>query len=267
MSGMPYHLEKGPIFSVLEAFANDSLPRLRKALDDLRAGVALVDVGVVDSTTLHAGPHPTKAALAAHINEHWLGMSHKAGKWVGQAPFDPQAPTTTGHWQHYHGPVEAILRQTLIRAAEVSLGIGHNASVPADPPRRWPVEFFWKCPQPWFEGWVTWRAGTDGHGQVTVILATPADTGVVLDRPTKGRPPCIVNPPSTNDPTGKPAGRGMWVVTAKEHDQVAVPSTTPGRLGAWALPGSVWTDSGPVVTVMPAEIDGGVAAGGRRYTP
>lgn len=264
MSGMPYHLEKGPILSVLEAFANQDYKRLAAAVDALRAGVALVDVGVVNSTTLQGGPHPTVAALVDHINRHWLGMTRQGGSWVPQPPFDPQHPTTTGHWQHYHGPVEAILRETFIRAAEVSIGIDHGAPVPRHPRRQWPVEFFWKCPQPWFEGWVTWRRSSGACGQVTVVLATPADTGVVLDSPVNGRD-CTVNPVSTDDGKGATASQGMWVVTATKHLQASVPSTAPGALGQWALPAAIWHGTGPVVTVAPAEKDGGVAPHGRPY--
>lgn len=265
MSGMPYHLEKGPILSVLESFANDDVNRRKAALAALRANTPLVQVGVVDSTTLKGGPHPTVAALVAHINQHWFGMTKAAdGSWQPQAAFDPAQPATTGHWQHYHGPVEQILRETLIRAAEVSLGIDHGAPIPAKPPQQWPVEFFWKCPQPWFEGWVTWRSHGGGQGQVTVILATPADTGVVLDSPLNGRDR-VKNPTSIRGRRGQVARQGMWVVTATQHTQVTTTTTRPGPLGQWVLPMSMWLGTGPVVTVAPSEQDGGVAAGGRPY--
>lgn len=272
MSGMPYHLEKGPIISVLEAFANGTAKQLGVALTKLRNGDPLVEIGVVDSKTLHSKTFAYQWLLVHHINKHWLGMTKTNGAWARQPAFDPNHPATTGHWQHYHGPVEKILRETFIRAAEVSLGLDHDQKpVPATPVRHWPVEFFWKCPQPWFEGWVTWRRSAGGDGQVTVILATPADTGVVLDSPVKGRN-CQVNPTTTKPvhPTTKKAKeshQGMWVVTAKQHKQYLASTTAPSPSGQVTLPGSVWCGEQGVVTVAPHFYDGGASPDGLGYTP
>ena len=46
MPGMPYHLEKGPLLSVLDSFFNGgSTDRLRTALTELRQNVPLSQVG------------------------------------------------------------------------------------------------------------------------------------------------------------------------------------------------------------------------------
>ena len=57
---------------------------------------------------------------------------------------------------------------------------------PAAPDRSWPIYFFFKCQQPFFEGWVTWQCHSVNRkaaGQVTVIFATPGHNHPVSDHP------------------------------------------------------------------------------------
>ena len=96
MSGMPYHLEKGPIISVLEAFANGTAKELGVALTKLRNGDPLVEIGVVDSKTLKSKTFAYQWLLVHHINKHWLGMTKTNGAWAPQRAFDPNQPATTG---------------------------------------------------------------------------------------------------------------------------------------------------------------------------
>jgi hypothetical protein len=195
---------------------------------------------------------------------------------------------TTGFWFQYFGDVQAILRETLIRAIEVSLGLAHVA--PGDEPcgekpdRHLPIELFWKCPQRWFEGWVCWRSDRHtGTGQVTVMLATPGHGKPVLESPLAGKG-FVENPPdSTWDPAegereppsngvfsdnGGPrqAPKGMWVITHADHAQLpATPDEGPTTSGRWSIPsfGPTYVGVGPIVTVAPSEIDGGVRPNGR----
>ena len=82
------------------------------------------------------------------------------------------------------------MRQTLLRAGEVTLGFPRPAAGQPLPPgiRHWPVDFFWKCGQPRFEGWVTWRSTTRSPttGHVAVIFATPATPDTVLNARDEG---------------------------------------------------------------------------------
>src|SRR3954453_10638373 len=171
MPGMPYHLEKGPVLSVLENMLDRSAAELEVLLDRLRdPTIPMAQVGGLDSTTLDAPPSPTELDRVAHIERDWFGFAPGT---QAQPAFNLFSHRTTGLWESYYGDVVGIVRETMTRAVEVSLGLDHGADPPGS--RRWPIELFWKCPNPWFEGWVTWRhdpADVD-RGQVTVVLATP----------------------------------------------------------------------------------------------
>ena len=97
MPGMPYHLEKGPLLSVLDSFCNTgSTQRLTTALVQLRNGASLPQIGVFDSPNLYSNafqyPFRNRDELVAHFNDHWLGIPPGTDPW-------------TGHWRNYKGPV------------------------------------------------------------------------------------------------------------------------------------------------------------------
>jgi hypothetical protein len=253
MPGMPYHLEKGPLLSVLEDFCNRGPEaRLVKALKELRAGTPLPDVGPFDSPNLYwprfPWPYQNPGQLIAHFNDHWLGIP-------------PTSTTHTGHWQFYEGPVEDIMRETMIRALELVLGVDHD---PADeapvPTRHWLIDFFWKCPQPWFEGWVSWRKLGQGwsEGKVTVIFATPADDGVVLRDPRREAdlvPNQVAN-----------GSEGSWLVSSALHTQNVQLTVVPTSSGSVIFP-TTWTvDTPNIVVVAPRFGSGGSKNGGMPYT-
>jgi hypothetical protein len=250
---MPYHLEKGPLLSVLDSFFNSgSDARLVNALTKLRTGVPLDSIGVFDSPNLYSPafpfPYRRREDLVGHFNTHWLG----------QAPLNVNTDgRQTGHWQFYSGPVEAIMRETLIRALELVLGVRHDPDGPAPTPtRHWTIDFWWKCPQPWFEGWVTWR-NTTSAGHVTVIFATPSDDGVVLRNPS-AEATLVAADVAT-------ATEGSWLVSSKTHTQVLQLTSV------WAPPGQLifpttWTiDPGPVVVLAPNLGSGGARDHGFPY--
>jgi len=192
----------------------------------------------------------------------------------------------TGFWVQYFGDVEEIVRQTLIRTIEVSLGLEHGDDVPDGGPRRvLPIELFWKCPQRWFEGWVTWRWDeVHGTGQVTTMFATPGSGKPVLQNPMDGDR--AVESPSTKVttagtvPTGpgpstgqagtNESPKGMWVVTHRHHLEMPdLPDHFPTPSGEWAIPefGPTYVGLCDVVCVQPSEADGGVNPFGRPYLP
>src|ERR1700680_4110410 len=126
MPTMPYHLEKGPTLSVLEDFLADE-QRLVTAVGQLRAGWLLSDIGFLDSPNLNAGPNPTLAGRIAYLNEDWLGMElDQAGQWTPQRPFGGGV-VSTGAWNRWYGDADEILRETFLRAGEISLDIDHGA--------------------------------------------------------------------------------------------------------------------------------------------
>ena len=239
MGGMPYHLEKGPIFARLEAKYNGDRALLHQFLEALWLGQPLGDHGVLTSP-MYPAPNPSVAnAIPAQrktsMLTHWFGD-------VGGSPqpaFGSSHPVTgkvvrhTGYWAHYYGDVRAIVKDTLLRAGEVALGYERpNVGDPLPPgTRHWPVEFFWKCGQPRFEGWVTWRAHpAQNVGQVNVIFATPATPDPVLDQPSKGG--------TTPSAVHLTQPQGMWVTSHSSHHQHRVVTYAPSPSGAWLVPES-----------------------------
>ena len=260
MPGMPYHLEKGPVLSVLEDVLRGPTAQVENILTRLRdPAVPLAEVGGLDSTTLNAPPYPTTADRVAHIEKDWFGYVVGTQQ---QAPFNPLTNPTTGFWENYWGDVAGIVRETLTRAVEVALGLDHDAEPPGT--RHWPIELFWKCPNPWFEGWVTWRhePAQPASGQVTVILATPGNGAVVLDDPRQGRTPSV-------GPVAPTGNQGMWVVTHAGHRPYVVLTTVTTAPGHIPIPtlGTLFAGLTPVVTVAPSFIDGGASPNGLAYVP
>ena len=132
-------------------------------LDQVQSRLDSEDLGEIE----FSGSFPTDECDWETIHDYlaWIApYAHGLRNWP-----------VTGFWVQYFGNVEEIVRQTLIRTIEVSLGLQHGEDVPSGGPRRvLPIELFWKCPQRWFEGWVTWRWDeTHGTGQVTTMFATP----------------------------------------------------------------------------------------------
>ncbi len=283
MPGMPFYVEKGPQFSVIESYVLDDRERGIDLLEDLRAGgtsslsVIAESIGLT-TQSLDAGAN-TAEERVKHLNAHWFEQHYdKAAKrWVRDPQPSTPAVSASGHWNWWHGyagDVYEIMRQTMITAAEVSLGIE-----PGQDPRTagrkdpWPIELFWHCGQNWFEGWVTWRRNGPG-GQVTVLLCTPTAGTPIRPSPLasaappheKGRAQA---PPYSDKPKPSGRSRGMVVVTHHHHERVQGPAQHPvqamGTRGVLTVPVSYWQGCGPVVRVMPSEPDGGVLPGGRTY--
>ena len=299
---MPYHLEKGPMFSVVEDWAAKAgwqgLLKFRDAL--LFHNAPAADVAL-DSVNLNAGPTPTYQDRVKHVNEDWFGWHEDTatGQWVQQVDtdFDPQTHPETGYWHNYFGDVEKIWRTTLIRAAEVALGLDHRQTWPEDQetPRCWPINFYWRCPNAWFETWITWRnEGKLPHeGMVIVHIHTPGHGSPILTSPLS--PPNRSGPnfpEYIEEPLSANGTYGMWVTSQSVHNKhiCAVPvrpaeiekrRMTPQELAKWQYKhthagtgigqvlaphfGPVYQGTGGVVTVQPCEVDGGVLPQGRPY--
>jgi hypothetical protein len=200
----------------------------------------------------------------------------------------------TGFWNQYYGDVEGIVRETFASAIEVALGLtrvqGANRELLKEyragksTPCRLPIEVFWKCPQRWFEGWVTWRYDrsddNDGRGQVTVLIASPGSGTPLLERPDLGRGALRVTGLLSEGaaatrflarPIGTDIGlaaKGMWVVSHEDHMLLDPPNTWKGsQHGKWRIPpfGPSYVGIGDIVVVQPSEADGGVFPDGVRY--
>jgi hypothetical protein len=288
---MPYAMEKGPYLSIVEDYLNGELDRAVKALEDLREGAAVVDLGPLD------GQYPgiyTPAQLKQHVGEDWWGfrpvLDPSSGEVVGWDPqeqFDASTNPTTGFWQHWYGDPEAVFRQTLQRALEVALGVEHvdgPGGGPVHPTRHWFISMFWNCPHPWYEGWVSWhrRSGSRRSGQVTMVVNTPAHippstepghhNGELFNSPLRpaGDPPDKIQPYEV-EPTEATGDNGLWLVSQVYHQEwsPAPTSSAPSPPGTFRPPvlGRPVQSLGRVITVAIAERDGGVLPDGRPYVP
>jgi hypothetical protein len=270
---MPYLLEKGPIWSVVESALRRDAQTTYFFLEYLRDTSQPLSLGpIVAASSLNKGPMPTAAERAKHLDEDWFGMVEDNGVWKKQddKDWDPILNASLGFWVNYWGDVESIVRETFTRACEVSLGLDHEETMTPDelrsPRRWWPITVFLRCPCPWFEGWVSWRrwGSAAGEGEVGVHFNTPGHKGSqVLTDPTKGlnKPP-IDNPQTSND------ANGMWLITSPLHRPMpAVATNTPGYTGTWTFPtlGLVIKDDPGLKVLCTAEEDGGVAPNGRSY--
>lgn len=239
MAGMPYHLEKGPIFSTIEALYNDPV-RLRRLLHDLWVGQSPLGAhGVLTSPSADDTQNPTSANATGSKR-----LASMLAQWFGEVGGQPQLPwsmpnnLSTGYWSRYYGDVRRIVGETLMRAGEVALGVDRPSQPPpasASPPtgsRHWSVEFFWHCGQPRFEGWVTWREHPDElGGQVNVIFSTPATPDLVLRRP--GDEATKITPAT---PGAWDRWQGMWVCSHEDHPQYRVITVLPTPQGQWLVP-------------------------------
>jgi len=299
MSGpMPYYLEKGMTFEVIEDFINAGGAPLLAAVESLRQLDAqgnylnpMVDCGVFDSPSLFFTQSAADAGTTGpvdwtpdrwhqHMDQHWFGCRDET-----KAPVDPKAASSLAAakswWINYFGEnVQDIVRETFLRGIETAWGVAHGDPLVLPPGRSkpWTVQIFWKCGQPWFEGWITWRkmGGRSHEGMVTILLCTPSeDTGrhYVWESPI----PADLDGVNDGDPYPRGVGRlgqeesGMVVVTHTDNMPLGM---TPGQIPSQQagglvppLPGAVFHGTGPIVAVRPAQRRGGTGAAPRRWTP
>jgi hypothetical protein len=291
---MPYVMDVGPYFSVLEDRL--STPDKRAAILTLLRGGALVsDIAGLDSTSLDRDGHgPDPQYRVKVLNECWFGMTqNSAGGWDTQPDAFP-----TGFWNGYQGDPHKILRAGLIRAIEVSLGIDHNAPVPVPTQdanagigkriadwlkqltgdttantRDCPIEISWICQGPFFQCWVTWVNDPSGAGHVSLTITTPAAKGLSvkakITRPVPP-PPQLVDPEYACPPPpgAHAAHRGVWVLGHEDYTETPGFSTTGSGVAGIPMPALEYRRKNTdVVCVAPAEWEAGVLAAGRPYTP
>jgi hypothetical protein len=274
---MPYTLTRGPLLTLLENALNPtSAPEQATrdaALIALRAGDPVAGIPWVTSAAV-AGVAIPGNGLDIRLEQDWFGRPEVPGR------------ITTGYWVGYRGDdVEGVLREGLIRAIEVSLGIPHDGD-PASATRSWPVDIQWKCPNPWFEVWVSWRRHPENRGQVNILIATPPDR--VNRLTTEPRFPPRTNgvpevPTPLDEPDDADDAQGMWLVTHEHHtplvqlrrvdtgtqevaevvqvnagERVPLPDLNGNRWDI-PIPSTVWHDTGDVVVVAPPSYAGGAA--------
>ena len=303
MGVMPYHLEKGHYLLLIEATLNEGieavvdnngettfpgLARRYSMLEYMREVVARpcdLRTGEDESDGLLTWPDfmaddDVGFPISRIMAEDWFGYRIRPD---GSLDTRRHPNKPTGMWDGYQGNVERIVATTLVRAIEVSLGLDHDAAIPTGAPARsWPIYFFFKCQQPFFEGWVTWQCHSINRraaGQVTVMFATPGHNHPVSDHPIPIDPdgdhkdnfvPTLRNDGEfleepivapANDPDGKPH-QGVWVVTHRDHKKLSVFDTSvPSSYLEWGpplLPIIAPENFCDIVTVQPAARSGGI---------
>jgi hypothetical protein len=200
---MPYHLEKGPTLRVIEKTINADPERawqricrsqggpLDWLLGDDATQATWNDPALHEWAARAKGTEKKAQSPQAAIARDWFGYRLRGGKWAPESPPTKNKPLTTGYWIAYDGDVNAIVRRTLCWALDIALDPDENGK----PRRAWELELFWKCPSPWFEGWVL--GGNDKRRVVSVIFVTPANRGAnVAESP-------IATQPTTKNPNKK----------------------------------------------------------------
>jgi hypothetical protein len=278
---MPYTLTRGPLLTLVENALNPQGPAEEAERDALlvalRQGTPIADLVRTTSQPMQGVAIP-RAPLDVRLEDDWFGRG------ANGPPGEP-----TGYWVDYQGDVEGVLREGLIRAIEVSLGLT-NGAPPGTATRSWPVQVHWKCPNPYFEVWVSWRRHdqTPRGGQVDMLIATPPDKMNRLTTRPRFPPAPPVGVPAEPTPLAEPsqatASQGMWLV-AHEHHRLGVADerveVAGGRrlafetersraralvglpAGEWLVPtpATFWVDEGDVVVVEPPSYAGGADPG------
>lgn len=292
---MPYHCEKGVVNLLLEQQFNqgrEKLVRLLGILRDGRNGTNWVLGVLPEFERMNLGVrHSNGLEQLTHFCEHWLGMDvgGPAGTWARRE----QTAGRTGWWIGYTGDVDVIVRETLIWAFELALGLEPDQAITSAGPPPHRIELFNICTFPWFEGWVLRRpvstdvADDDGPALVTVCWLTPAHVGSgVADSPVAHEQSAASNafthavpsfdedyqllgsahPLAPDLPRASPGERrwATWVVTHRTHrPSTAHPpiddSTAPSPFGSWSMPRAVTYEGvDDVVVVAPSLAAGGV---------
>jgi len=277
---MPYAMETGPYLSMFEHFLNSDRTQAVDALLTLRHPEHLVtDIfSGHPFTPLTEGPKDrrTVEGLTEHINKNWFGLIEDPDQPGGykQPPRPPDGDLPPDWpWDYWWGDVQAIVRTTLVRALEVSLGVAHDAKPAPRPRRHWPISLRAVCGLRWWEGWVRWRKLARG-GYVDVVFLTPSHAHAV--EPTLLRPsPERKSKPETGyavEPLRANGEEGLWVIGAILEAKRDPEPTTLG----WSPQGKIDVPPlGPTffarpkdkaITVSPPEAQGGILSGGRPYT-
>jgi hypothetical protein len=212
---------------------------------------------------IDGGPYANTALLADHIDRDWFGIK----------PDGDGTSGTSRYWGYWRGDAQGIIRETMVRAIEVALGLEHGEDDAGTDRRHWHVSLLTACGIRWFEGWINWRrvgADPDG-GHVMVLLLTPthgkpADPTLLRPTTSSAHSP---GPPYEVNPARAVGDQGLWAVgTALERRIDPEPTSaqwvSPGTFPRPHL-GPTYVGDGDIVVVAPPEAQGGVLPDGRRY--
>ena len=136
----------------------------------------------------------------------------------------------------WYGDCEAIFRETLIRACEVSLGLDHGQPVSPVHPEALADRDLLALPDPVVRGLgdvATHGSGTRrraGH----VLISTPGHGHPLKNTPLRDNEPSDSG--YAQDPVSALGAQGMWVVSQSYHRPWPKSMTDESGLGEWKLP-------------------------------
>jgi hypothetical protein len=216
-------LAKGPVWILFERMfsTRDLAQRLQNKLDtleSLHATERFTDFRANGSMASNEAE-----ALREHINSDWFGLSRGAnGRLRAATAPDPtrlETLTATGSWRGWHGDAEAISREAVIRALEISLGVNHLAwtgkrsealreygiARGTPPMRNWPIEFWCASPLPDFQAAVSWRDAS-AEGRVTLTWLVPSSGQAYVSDLTQAGEAFELNPSAARE------RYGQWII-------------------------------------------------------
>ena len=264
MSGfMPYLLDKGPYFSVIESKLADPATRAQ---------------------ALRRSPQqrPDRRPRRVRLDESRGGRPHRDAA---------QAASERGLVRHRCADVLVRVRRQsrddpargdASARSRCRSGSSTERPVPTDAQaasgRHWPIDLYWICQGPWFQCWVLWRRAEQGQGHVTLVITTPAAAGFPLTskitRPINPRPPAYTAPDYAHPPEA-----ARTAASRRASRRASGCSGTRTTRASWfrrpctrsseiiRLPVMGWSAVDPtkVECVSPAEWEGGVLDVPRPY--
>jgi len=270
MPPMPYAMEIGMVFSLLDDYVEEQARMLQLLIDLRTPGIDLLSqTQAFGAPSVQALPNDP----VSHIESDWFGyppVPPGQPPSTSQPPFDPTNPQQTGWWTRWNGDAAGITRETLVRALEVALGVPHHPDDLSPVPNRcFRLQFIWTCGAPFFQGWVSWIWDEDDpmQGVVTVTFTTPGNGHPLYATPR--RPANAALPPNDyEDPAWTVGNYGMWIIGENQTEVLRPHHKHFKGLGVGVLPD--WPNAfvhtfGGVMVIAPAEIDGGVLRAGRTW--
>jgi hypothetical protein len=234
---MPYMLEKGGTFRLLEECLNTGQPERRAFLEVVRNSCRADNLagqlewfvqgppGLWNDPAFAQKPVPANAPAWTGAQERdlliekWFGfVRDNNGQWVKHMSGlrSMGSPSTTGFWIAYEGDVHRIVCAAVRWALELSLGLGPNENGDGRE-HPWPIELLWKCLAPWFEAWVVQRpTNGPGTGLVSIVLVTPTHDGANVAE----------SPIATSATVLSDGGRGV-PSTGRDYEVLAVDGQGP----------------------------------------
>ena len=256
--GMPYVVgHSNQVFLKIEDIAATVATQRAELLRMLDLNFPLEDSPAVSSSVAPA--HLVAAKYL--VREHWFGKA---------APPVAGSVDPTGWWSGWQGDAERIVRVTLQRAYQASMGIVGTLVNANDVPAEaaiahcWPITVFWACGGPFLQGFVSWDTAAE---HVTAIISTPGVSATYKNPPgappgTKPVPPLMLMGVQTPDHFDISPAKSMVAIghtgsTSKAVVTITLPGGAPAVFDASTVKGKAYPKG---TTIVPGRIHIGTGA-------